>query len=561
MVLRNLITLLSFLLIPFLLCAQSVEDIFGERDEIYFSFDIQDKETMNNISRFISIDRVSDEMLAYAYANKKGFADFMDQGIVYSVLQHPGTLHRPKMLGNIDVRNIQSWDFYPTYSGYVDMMYQFEALFPDICDVFSIGTTNNGMELLVARISDNVGQEEGEPEFFYTSSMHGDETTGYPLMLRLIDHLLNGYGNNDRLTHMVDEIDIYINPLANPDGSFYANNDSIYGAIRFNAMWVDLNRNFPDPEDGPHPDGNPWQTETIHFMNFAEEHNFVNSANLHGGTEVCNYPWDTWPHLSADDDWWVYVCREYADTVHVHAPWHYMNQYNNGITNGYQWYTIAGGRQDYMNYFHQCREFTLEISDVKLLPENELPAHWDYNYRSLLNYLEQSLFGIRGKITDSSTGNALKAEVYVLDHELDSSWVYSDLPAGNYHRLLDQGIYDIQYSKNGYYTQTFTSVGVTNRMPTVIDVELVNTVASIEEKEESTFTIYPNPVTSNFAKVKSTVKLTALSIYDLNGRMISRQEGEGLNINFLDVSTLRPGTYILRIDHETGFSQKKFVKK
>ena len=37
---------------------------------------------------------------------------------------------------------------------------------------------------------------------------------GYILSLRLIDHILNGYGNTLQLTQLVDNIDIWINPLA-----------------------------------------------------------------------------------------------------------------------------------------------------------------------------------------------------------------------------------------------------------------------------------------------------------------------------------------------------------
>jgi len=49
----------------------------------------------------------------------------------------------------------------------------------------------------------------------YTSSMHGDELTGYVLMLRLIDSLLSTYGTNPRVTNLVNNFEIWINPLAN----------------------------------------------------------------------------------------------------------------------------------------------------------------------------------------------------------------------------------------------------------------------------------------------------------------------------------------------------------
>ncbi len=539
--------------------AQDVEQIFKDRIEIYFSFEAESIDQVNKLSRMISIDHVNEGMLIHAYANKRDFSRFLETGIEYKLLQHPGTLHNPRMLDKVDVKNITSWDFYPTYDAYIDMMYQFEADYPDLCDVYSIGTTNNGREILVARITDNVGQMEGDPEFLYTSSMHGDETTGYVLMLRLIDYLLTGYGDNPRITSIVDEIDIYINPLANPDGSYYGGNSSISGAIRGNAYGIDLNRNYPDPEDGPHPDGYAWQTETVHFMNFAEQHNFVMSANFHGGTEVLNYPWDTWAHLTADNVWWVTVCREYADTVHVNAPSGYMDGYNNGITNGYQWYSISGGRQDYMNYFQQTREVTLEISDVKLLPASQLPAHWNYNYRSLLNYLEQCLYGVRGRITDSATGEALEAEVYVLEHEQDSSWVYSDPAAGNYHRPIFTGFYDIRYSKSGYYPQTFDNVHLQNWETLVIDVELVDAFSAVSEYDQEAFQIYPNPVSGNYLKIKAEKVMGMISIYSLAGELSYQQEAGSHNA-FVDVSMLASGTYVVKVEIDGKQLEQKLIK-
>ena len=73
-----------------------------------------------------------------------------------------------------------------------------------------------------------------------------------------------------------------------------------------------------------------------------------------------------------------------------------MTAEDNGITNGYSWYPVYGGRQDYVNYFIHGREVTIELSDDKIPDENKLDNYWKYNYRSLLQYIEQVYTGISG---------------------------------------------------------------------------------------------------------------------------------------------------------------------
>jgi hypothetical protein len=359
---------------------------------------------------------------------------------------------------------------------------------------------------------------------------------------------------------MVDGIEIWINPLANPDGTYAGGNNTVNGARRYNAMWVDLNRNYPDPEAGPHPDGNEWQDETVAFMDMAEEHHFVSAANFHGGAEVCNYPWDTWPRLHADDDWWVYVCREWVDTAHVYAPAGYLDDLDNGITNGYAWYTTEGSRQDYMNYFQQCREFTMEISNTKLLPPNLLPNYWEYNYRSFLNYIEQCSYGIRGTVKDSTTNWPVYAEVRVLDHEMDSSWVYSELPNGNYHRLLEEGTYSVSYTAEGYWPKVITGVDVVRKVAINVDVKMVSTgVGGIENNHISqSISVFPNPVTSHEVQIRSSIPLISCSLYTTSGVKVlhSRVYDKQVALNLGNVDA---GVYLLMFDTIEGKGLKKIL--
>lgn len=447
------------------------DNLFKNTGEIYFALPGAADEA-NLLTKIISIDKIKGDTV-FAYASQKEYRMLQSLGARGLVLMpHPSELIKAEMSDN--PRQVLDWNYYPTYPAYEQIMADFAAQYPDLCQLYTIGTLASGRKLLAVRISDNAGVEEDEPEFLYTSSIHGDETTGYILMLHLIDHLLSSYNQDPRITNMVNNIDLWIVPLANPDGTYYGGNNSVNGARRYNANNVDLNRNYPDPADGPHPDGNEWQPETVHFMNFAESRNFVMGANFHGGIELVNYPWDTWSRLTADNNWWYMVSRAYADTAQAYGPPGYFDDEDNGITNGYAWYRITGGRQDYMNYFHQCREVTLEISNTKLVPASQLLNFWEYNHRSILNYLEEVTYGVRGIVTDTVTGEPLKAQVYISNHDQDSSMVFSSLPVGNYHRFLKAGTYNLTFIADGYLPKTYRNVVISDKNVVRLDARLWN---------------------------------------------------------------------------------------
>jgi len=450
-----------------------VNNAFGNKKEVYFKFNVASRAEIDELTKIISIDNVKNNEV-WAYANKKEFAAFLLKNYNYTILPNPGIVTWPQMNPGANLKQIQTWNYFPTYSQYVTLMTGFVAAHPTICRLDTIGTLSSGHMLLAIVISDNVNVDENEPEFLYTSSIHGDETTGYIMMLHLIDYLLSNYSLIPKVTSLVDNIEIYICPLANPDGTYAGGDNTVSGATRENGNTIDLNRNYPDPVQGQHPDGNAWQEETQFFRAYADAHDFVMSANFHGGSEVANYPWDSKAGLTADDSWWQRVSHGYADTAQTFGPSGYFTSVNaNGITDGYAWYSVYGGRQDYMNYFKHCREETIEISNTKNPAASTLLGFWDDNYRSMLNYMQESLYGIRGKVTDSCTNAAIKAKVFITGHDVDSSHVYSSLPVGNYHRPIIAGTYNLTFSASGYQTKTINGIIATNGTYILQNVKLI----------------------------------------------------------------------------------------
>jgi len=451
-----------------------IDQLFTKSPEVIFKFQIQDRNQLETLTRMISIDNVKGNEVT-AYANPEEFVRFLTLNIPYEIVEKP--VLTPEELNMMDFEAIKNskndWNYYPSYDAYLFMMAEFETNYPDLCRVVEIGSSVQNRKLLACVISNNVHVREAEPQVLWSSSMHGDELTGYVLMLRYIDYLLSNYGINERITQLLDNMEIWINPLANPDGTFWPS-----GARRNNANNRDLNRNYKDWYYGDHPDGAQWQKETLAFMDLQETEFFVLGANIHGGAEVCNFPWDNRSVRHADDAWWQLVCREYADTAKYYSPGTgYMRDVFHpggypGVTNGYDWYSITGSRQDYANYFDHNREFCLEISKTKTPSASQLPTFWNYNYRSFLNFTEQALYGIHGTVTDLNSKTPLSVKVFINDHDNNNSFVVSDPRVGYYARPIKAGTYSVTYSAEGYISQT-VEITITDRQKIIQNIELI----------------------------------------------------------------------------------------
>lgn len=108
---------------------------------------------------------------------------------------------------------------YLNYEELTNLFKKFIKEFPNLVRLHSIGKSVRGRNLWAIEIHSKVPNRTLlTPMFKYVANMHGDETLGRQLMIYLVQYLLYNYGKNDRVTKLVDTIDVFIMPSLNPDG-------------------------------------------------------------------------------------------------------------------------------------------------------------------------------------------------------------------------------------------------------------------------------------------------------------------------------------------------------
>lgn len=227
---------------------------------------------------------------------------------------------------------------YHTYAELGRDLSDLEARYPNLAQKVSLGQTPEGREIWALKISKGVRCEDTSQRtgVVLTGCHHAREWMSMEAPLFVAHQLLEGYASDPEMRRRVDNAEIWVVPLVNPDGYEYSRTDDNWwrknrrevtdtgcGPISGRKpIGVDLNRNYDDgiPEhahlyrpphdkpcrtddDGRATSDNPRsdtyrgprgasEIETQHMLNLELGHkNIKGILDHHGYGEMILYPW------------------------------------------------------------------------------------------------------------------------------------------------------------------------------------------------------------------------------------------------------------------------------
>jgi carboxypeptidase T len=304
--------------------------------------------------------------------------------------------------------------------------------YPDLAKVMDIGDSLEGRNIYALKISGNVWAEENEAAVLFLGCHHAREWISVEVPYLLGKFLVENYGTDPEVKHLVDNCAIWIIPLVNPDGLEYS--------IHFYRYWrknrrdngdgtfgIDLNRNYgyewghdnlgssPDPSSetfrGPSPFSEP---EVQAVRNFLEQRDIQALVSYHSFAQVILYPWGYTAAPSNQDAVLNGIAEKMSELMETVNGRHYEPE-----RSGASFYLTNGDTTDWSFGTYGIPSYTIELpSDDELKgeffnPESDIQPIFDENLPAMIYLIEWSINGFvsSAKSTRSARrigGNLLK---------------------------------------------------------------------------------------------------------------------------------------------------------
>jgi murein tripeptide amidase MpaA len=292
------------------------------------------------------------------------------------------------------------WDAYHTYADIETMLLAMES--SGVAKVYDIGDTVEGRDIWAVRISDNPDVNEVEPSILLVGCHHAREWISVEVPLYIAKYLTDNYATNPEIQSLVDNQQIWIVPMLNPDGHEYSRttnrsqrkNRRDTGSSDPDKWGVDLNRNYDyewgidilssgDPDvstyRGPSAFSEP---ETRALRDLFLAHTFRSMITYHSYGGMVAYTWGYTYEYPADrcrDRHMSDIMRDLINEVHGED---YSSEVMMGLT--------SGDTTDWTYGLFRIPSITMELRPVDggsnpfELPEDEIVPTCEENLPAAL---------------------------------------------------------------------------------------------------------------------------------------------------------------------------------
>jgi len=379
---------------------------------------------------------------------------------------------------------------YHTYDEVLSELKQLVKQYPQLILTKKMGqTTQEKRDIWAVKISDNVTQEEDEPAILFSGAIHADELAGVEICMTLIQHLLQNYQRDQKVTSWINQNEIWFIPMINVDGHYVVTHNidprwrkntrdtNGNGVLYEKDEGIDLNRNFdfnwahggsPDSSNTRYRGELPFsESECVAVRELALAQKFLIAVTYHSQGEVVFYPWIWRGRPAPDDKLLTAMANGLASTIHtLKGDTCYAAHYGAGtVGQTYPWLYGHVGTFDFLVETGKGRH---------IFPEKELKQIIGSNLPGAFYMLDQMNGpGLTGHVYAAETSEPLRAVVWFpeIDTE-DIARRTTDSKYGRYFRILAPGQYRVIFMKEGYQPQLFKHVEVGSDGWTKLDVWL-----------------------------------------------------------------------------------------
>lgn len=295
------------------------------------------------------------------------------------------------------------------YHNYAEITAELQALataHPSIAAVTSVGKSVEGRDLWMIKISDDVANTEDEAKVVLLGGHHAREWIAVDVPFLMAKHLLENYGSDAAITRLVNEAEIYIVPMVNPDGHQYSvTNNRLWRKNRRNngdgTFGVDLNRNYGYQWGGPGSSGSTYsetyrgpsafsEPETQAMRDLLRQIEPAALISYHNFSQLILYPWGHTNNPAPDETLLNQLAVRMANDIRAVHNTNYTPQQASAL------YLASGDTVDWLYSLFAAMAFTIELRPRGTfpgfeLPENEIQPTFEENLPAALYLIDWAI--------------------------------------------------------------------------------------------------------------------------------------------------------------------------